>query len=234
MTAEEDAALLSHVWHGLLHQVNVDWYNLKTQVCTGCIWLILGSRNLSWSPWVLWSDEERMNMLDGCHHVYLDMGTNTGVQIRFNILGIDSRVCTNKGSSRYGCIGYPFLSDDMKWSSYSQKRQEIYLTNWQHRRAAKICNGVKENHNLVFSSGNSMSHIYFPMHQFWRSSRDTLVILNTGIFFFIYELIAICKSLQKMKKKNWKLVVAFFSWVPKVCFRDYMQESEFNRSWIFL
>ena len=89
---------------GSLLQVNVDWHNLKSQVCTGCIWLILGSRNLSWSPWVLWSDEERMNMLDGCHHVYLDMGTNTGVQIRFNILGINSWVYTNKGSSRYGCI----------------------------------------------------------------------------------------------------------------------------------
>ena len=182
---------------GSLHQVNVDWQNLKSQVCTGCIWLILGSRNLSWSPWVLWSeespwvlwsDEENVNMLDGCHHVYLDMGTNTGVQIRFNILGIDSWVYTNKGSSRYGCIGYPFLSDDMQWSSYSQKRQEIYLTNWQHRRAAKICNGVKENHNLVFSSGNSMSHIYFPMHQFWRSSRSTLVILNTGTFFSFMSL----------------------------------------------
>ena len=109
---------------------------------------MFGQQN--WSPWVLWSDVERMNMFDGCHHVYLDMGTNTGVQIRFNILGIDSWVYTNKGSSRYGCIGYPFLSDDMQWSSYSQKRQEIYLTNWQHRRAAKICNDVKENHNLVF------------------------------------------------------------------------------------
>ena len=86
---------------GSLHQVNVDWHNLKRQVCTKCIWLILGSRNLSWSPWVLWSDEERVNMLDGCHHVYLDMGTNTGVQIRFNILGIDSWVYTNKGSSLF-------------------------------------------------------------------------------------------------------------------------------------
>ena len=133
---------------GSLHQVNVDWHNLKSQVCTGCIWLILGSRNLSWSPWVLWSDEERVNMLDGCHHVYLDMGTNTGVQIRFNILV--SWVYTNKGSSLYCSIGYPFPRDDMQWSSYSPKRQKIYFTNWQHSRATKICNGVKDNHSLVF------------------------------------------------------------------------------------
>ena len=36
-----------------------------------------------------------------------------------------------------------------------------------------------------------------------------MVILNTGIFFFIYELIAICKSLQKMKK-NENLSMPFF------------------------
>ena len=36
-----------------------------------------------------------------------------------------------------------------------------------------------------------------------------------------------------MKKKNWKLVFALFSWVPKVCFLDYRQESKSNRSWIF-
>ena len=107
-----------------------------------------GSKNLSWLPWVLWSDEERMNMLDGCHHVYLDMGTNTGVQIRFNILV--SWVYTNKGSSLYCSIGYPFPRDDMQWSSYSPKRQKIYFTNWQHSRATKICNGVKDNHSLVF------------------------------------------------------------------------------------
>merc|ERR550525_1706101 len=34
----------------------------------------------------LWSappEDEGRNMLDGCHHVYLDMGSNTGVQIRY-------------------------------------------------------------------------------------------------------------------------------------------------------
>ena len=34
-------------------------------------------------------------------------------------------------------------------------------------------------------------------------------------------------------KKNWKLVFALFSWVLKVCFLDYRQESKSNRSWIF-
>ena len=32
-----------------------------------------------------YTGNERTNMLDGCYHVYLDMGTNTGVQIRWEL-----------------------------------------------------------------------------------------------------------------------------------------------------
>ena len=68
-----------------------------------------------------------MNMLDGCHHVYLDMGTNTGVQIRCLISWVLIAECALIRD--LPDIGYPFLSDDMQWSSYSKKGQKIYLTN---------------------------------------------------------------------------------------------------------
>ena len=47
---------------------------------------------------------EEENLLDGCYHVYLDMGTNTGVQVVINISGVLHNFyrlenCTNRTCS---------------------------------------------------------------------------------------------------------------------------------------
>ena len=65
-----------------------------------CLLLIVFTLNLSPSTFysatfieeTYFEPELMPNILDGCHHVYLDMGTNTGVQVMLNI-DIVARFC---------------------------------------------------------------------------------------------------------------------------------------------
>ena len=110
--------------------------------CIGSIWFLYTDRQTKNS-----GEEERQHILDGCRHVYLDMGTNSGVIIISDIHDdfVDDAFVVNvtiSGPNTQAVSATTFpkrLSAANIW--------QVLWTNWKEVFSSIICS------SLIFSSG---------------------------------------------------------------------------------
>ena len=127
------------------------WKQLKH---IGSIWFLCTDRESKNS-----GEEERQHILDGCRHVYLDMGTNSGVIIISDILDdfVDDAFGVNvtiSGPNTQAVSATTFpkrLSAANIW--------QVLWANWKEVLSSIICS------SLIFSSGTWRPFVQLALSQ---------------------------------------------------------------------
>ena len=136
-------------WKQLKHMTYMIWYDIYDS-----IWFLCTDRQTKDS-----GEEERQHILDGCRHVYLDMGTNSGVIIISDILDdfVDDAFGVNvtiSGTNTQAVSATTFpkrLSAANIW--------QVLWTNWKEVLSRIIFS------SLIFSSGTWTPFVQLALNQ---------------------------------------------------------------------